>query len=506
MSAVTFPYPTRLERLTGWLDESGLECAVLLGADHVTHLTGYARYFGGPAAVVVGRDGTRTLVVALDEAPIARELAAADEVLPYGERGFGLDLDPLAGLMPVVAGLGAVGSARRIGFASELPGADGRLAAATAAELVPAAAELARIRLRKDADELSRIAASYELCWIAHAAVGEAAVAGASEIELFAVAQSAALLAAGTPIEFLSDLLSGPNAAEVCGPIRVPGRRALVEGDGVVADLVIRCNGYWGDTAETHPVGAAPDIRAARDALYAILRSTAERLVPGASGPAVFTELSERILDAFPGGEFPHHAGHGVGLGCFDDPHVIPADPTPFEAGMVLAIEPGVYFPGHFGARVEEIFVVTPAAASSCERPSVAMQPDRIHHTGYTVSDLDRSVAFYRDLLGCEVIATQEKQGGYLAAIVGYPDAHVRMAHLRLPGGDHVIELFEYLAPRRGHADVEPRNVGASHLCLVTGDLAGDYERLRRGRRLVRQPARRGGHGDQRRRLRSLPS
>ena len=64
-------YPTRLERLTAWLEESGLDCAVLFGADHVTHFTGYARYFGGASAVVVGRDGSRTLVVALDEAPIA---------------------------------------------------------------------------------------------------------------------------------------------------------------------------------------------------------------------------------------------------------------------------------------------------------------------------------------------------------------------------------------------------------------------------------------------------
>jgi catechol 2,3-dioxygenase-like lactoylglutathione lyase family enzyme len=102
----------------------------------------------------------------------------------------------------------------------------------------------------------------------------------------------------------------------------------------------------------------------------------------------------------------------------------------------------------------------------------------RLHHTGYTVSDLDRSVAFYRDLLGCEVLAEQEKQGGYLAAIVGYPDAHVRMAHLRLPAGEHVVELFQYLAPAGVAADVEPKNVGASHLCFLTDDLARDYERL----------------------------
>jgi catechol 2,3-dioxygenase-like lactoylglutathione lyase family enzyme len=108
----------------------------------------------------------------------------------------------------------------------------------------------------------------------------------------------------------------------------------------------------------------------------------------------------------------------------------------------------------------------------------VLVSVSRLHHTGYTVSDLDRSLVFYRDLLGCEVIATQEKQGGYLAAIVGYPDAHVRMAHLRVPGGEHVIELFEYLSPVGDRADVEPCNVGASHLCFIVPDLRALYDAL----------------------------
>ena len=106
----------------------------------------------------------------------------------------------------------------------------------------------------------------------------------------------------------------------------------------------------------------------------------------------------------------------------------------------------------------------------------------KIHHTGYTVSDLDRSLGFYRDLLGCEVVATQEKQGGYLAAIVGYPDAHVRMAHLRAPHSTHVIELFEYLAPSpvdpRNPSRLEPCNVGTSHISFVVNDLDAVYERL----------------------------
>ena len=106
------------------------------------------------------------------------------------------------------------------------------------------------------------------------------------------------------------------------------------------------------------------------------------------------------------------------------------------------------------------------------------MSGDRLHHTGLTVSDLDRSVTFYRDLLGCEVLAQQEKEGGYLAAIVGYPDAHVRMAHLRVPGSEHVIELFEYLSPAGGRADVQPRNVGAPHLCFIVSDLRAVYDSL----------------------------
>jgi len=102
-----------------------------------------------------------------------------------------------------------------------------------------------------------------------------------------------------------------------------------------------------------------------------------------------------------------------------------------------------------------------------------------LHHTGYTVSDLDRSVAFYRDLMGLEVLAQQEKQGGYLAAIVGYPFAHVRMAHLRAPASGHVLELFEYIAPKGETPErIEPRDVGTAHLCFLVDDLDAVYRRL----------------------------
>jgi catechol 2,3-dioxygenase-like lactoylglutathione lyase family enzyme len=102
-------------------------------------------------------------------------------------------------------------------------------------------------------------------------------------------------------------------------------------------------------------------------------------------------------------------------------------------------------------------------------------------HTGLTVRDLDRSLAFYRDTLGMETVFEQEKEGGYLAAIVGYPGAHVRMAHLAFPGDRHRLELFQYLEPEPRGEPGEPRDVGITHVCLLVDDIAALHVRLRAG-------------------------
>jgi Xaa-Pro dipeptidase len=352
--------PHRLERLRAWMEGERLDCTVVFGADHANHLAGYWRYFGGPSAVVVAADGERTLVVMRDEVPIAGESSAAENVVGYGERGFGLDLEPTRKLAAAVAELPVVSSARRVGLASEIMGAEMLLAEAVTAERVTADAELRRIRLVKDEDELRLIRDSYELCWLGQRAVADGARPGAEEIELYTAAQSAAQIASGAPIEFVCDLLSGPNTAEVCCPIHVAGRRAVVRGDAVIADIVVRSRGYWGDTAETHTAGGNGEAEAMRAGLLSILQAAGEQLVPGARGAEVFGLMDERIRSAFPGAEFPHHGGHGLGLGSFEDPHVIPTDSTPLEPWMVVALEPGAYYPGRLGARVENVFVVTP--------------------------------------------------------------------------------------------------------------------------------------------------
>jgi Xaa-Pro aminopeptidase len=336
------------------MDEAGVDACALVGADHVAHLTGYARYFGGPAAVVVDRDGMRTLVVNIEERAVARALADAEEIVACGDPGLGFELDPLPGLLAAVAATPAVRAARRLGVAGDTG------ALRVGAELVDAAPALARIRLVHDADELERLLHGYELCWTAQAVVADLAVPGATEIELFSAAQAAAQNAHGAPTEFVADLLSGPSTAQVGAPMYVPGPRRLEDGDPVLADIVVGAGGYWGDSAETHVAGENADVAEARDALLTIRAECAAELRPGVSAAAIFAAMRERILARFPGGVLPHHAGHGVGLTSFEDPHLIPTDETPLESWMLIALEPGVYLDGRFGVRVENLYVVTP--------------------------------------------------------------------------------------------------------------------------------------------------
>jgi catechol 2,3-dioxygenase-like lactoylglutathione lyase family enzyme len=101
-----------------------------------------------------------------------------------------------------------------------------------------------------------------------------------------------------------------------------------------------------------------------------------------------------------------------------------------------------------------------------------------LDHIGYTVTSLDRSIPFYTALLGEEPFLRKTWDVEYVGRIVGYPGVVLEAAFWRLTR-DTVFELLEYLEPPPGRVDMETYNAGNSHLCLVTGDLAADFERLR---------------------------
>jgi lactoylglutathione lyase len=101
-----------------------------------------------------------------------------------------------------------------------------------------------------------------------------------------------------------------------------------------------------------------------------------------------------------------------------------------------------------------------------------------LHHVGVTVADLDRSLAFYRDLLGIDVRERSEEAGGDVATITGLAGAHVRIADLEL-GDGRVIELLEYVAPAGRPLAQRTCDPGSCHLALEVPDIAAAARRLR---------------------------
>lgn len=117
-----------------------------------------------------------------------------------------------------------------------------------------------------------------------------------------------------------------------------------------------------------------------------------------------------------------------------------------------------------------------------------------IWHASFTVSDIDRSIAFYRDELGLELVHEQEQANEYTRKFVGYPDAHLKVAQFAIPGAEpppsrHVIELVQYVAPKGEPVHPERFQPGAAHLAFQVRDTFALYERLSaRGVRFISEP------------------
>jgi catechol 2,3-dioxygenase-like lactoylglutathione lyase family enzyme len=111
------------------------------------------------------------------------------------------------------------------------------------------------------------------------------------------------------------------------------------------------------------------------------------------------------------------------------------------------------------------------------------------HHTSFTVAHLDRSLEFFRDLLGLEVLFVREVDAAYFGRIVGLPGSKVKAALLRIPESNHHIELFQYLTPAGQTYTPRPCDPGSSHLALLTDDLPGLYQKLHsRGANFASEP------------------
>lgn len=156
------------------------------------------------------------------------------------------------------------------------------------------------------------------------------------------------------------DFVSGERAGSIGG--RDTGR-ILRAGDALIFDLCVCVGGVWCDTTRTFFMGE-PDgaLRAGYAAVLNALEVGAERLRPGISGEELWRDVSG-ALSRRGYGALPHHAGHIVGAQSLEEPEFLPGKTGTLQAGTVAALEPGVYFKGQNGIRVENNWRIGPQGA-----------------------------------------------------------------------------------------------------------------------------------------------
>ncbi len=345
------------DRLRATLYEEGLDAILLCGTDLVGWLTGYFRYGSGATAALLQPGRPIRLLVPSFEVAIAERATSTRhvDVRPSTTSGFGMLADPVPDLresildLPDVAGYtrwAAVGASWLVGDESF-------------GEVVDGSRHVDRLRLEKDPVERASIAHSTDLCWAAQEAVAAALDGPTSEIDLFTLARLTGERRHGQPVDFYADVVAGTATGDVGAPIAVPGPRMIEDGVGVIVDLVFGASGYWGDVTWTHVIGANDEVDSIRERLVGVMEATATELVPGKRCSEVYASMVQRIDEAVAGSDFPHHGGHGIGLTAYEAPFITPWDDTELTEGMVLAIEPGCYFPRRVGVRVERDYVVT---------------------------------------------------------------------------------------------------------------------------------------------------
>jgi Xaa-Pro aminopeptidase len=330
---------------------SDLHVDVLLlsvGAD-LPWLTGYeALESERLTMLVLPRDGDATLVVPRLEAARVEEQPAAFSIVAWDETDDPVDVVARLAGAPAIA---AIGDHTWVRFLLELQRALPRTAFRKGSDVT------APLRMVKDAAEVEALRAAARAV---DGIVGEMRArpfGGRTESDVHRELVER-MLDAGHERANFAIVGSGPNGAS---PHHEAGSRTIEPGDVVVCDFGGSMRHYCSDITRLFVVGDPS--REVRDT-YSVLTAAQEKAVNAATvgAPCEQVDATARriIADAGFGDLFIHRTGHGIGVETHEDPYIVAGNATPLASGNVFSVEPGIYLPGRFGLRVEDIVVATP--------------------------------------------------------------------------------------------------------------------------------------------------
>lgn len=229
-------------------------------------------------------------------------------------------------------------------------------------------AKIRAIRMIKTAAEIADITRAQRITERALTELLNHVRPGVTERELSVELEHLIHVYGGERIAFELITIAGANTSL---PHGVPGDYAVREGDFITFDIGSVYNGYHSDMTRTYAVGHATDkMREIYDIVYQAHLKAAEKIVVGNTTADVDLAARDYIESKGYGEYFGHSTGHGVGLEIHEDPRVYKTDSTVLMDGMVITDEPGIYLPGEFGVRIEDMVVVSgQKSASLAELP-----------------------------------------------------------------------------------------------------------------------------------------
>jgi Xaa-Pro aminopeptidase len=338
----------RRARAAARCNEAGLAALLLAPGSDLTYLSGY-RIFSSErlTCLVLASDGTATLVVPELEAP--RAAAAAPDL---AQAMWSETADPFALVASLVAQPGAVAVADQMWASFAL-----RLQAALPGRSFRVASEITReLRMRKDRVELEALRAVSAAADRAYIRALDLEFAGRTEREV-GMDLAALLRDEGHDEVLFTIVAAGEDGAS---PHHQTGDRKIRTGEAVVLDFGGTRAGYGSDITRTVHLGDRPNdelvrvhdiVRRAQQAGYDAART-------GATAQSVDAAARAIIADAGYGDFFIHRLGHGIGLDGHEHPYLVSGNDQPLEPGMAFSIEPGVYLPGRFGVRIEDVAII----------------------------------------------------------------------------------------------------------------------------------------------------
>lgn len=344
-------FAARLERAAAQARDAGLDGVLVTPGPDLLYFTGYAPVTVSEriTMLVISHSRDPAMIVPTLERPDA-EAAPGTSAVQVHDWTDGAD--PYAATAELLDPVGRYAISDSA-WAMHVLGLQGALPRSSYASMTHA---LPMLRAIKDADELERLAQAGAAADRSFEEIVGVRFEGRRERDIGD--DLADLLRANGHSEVDFTLVgSGPNGAN---PHHELSDRRIERGDMVVLDFGGLKDGYGSDTTRTVHVGdAAEEEREVYDTVRRAQQTGFDAVRPGVACQEVDRAARAVIADAGYGEYFTHRTGHGIGLTTHEPPYMVEGEAQPIEAGMCFSIEPGIYLPGRFGVRIEDIVTVT---------------------------------------------------------------------------------------------------------------------------------------------------